>query len=72
MYICICQGVTDSQIQSAIDEGCHSVEKLSEALGVCNQCGECENDVCRLLKGKTTSSMQPPSIDIEPAVKIAS
>lgn len=42
MYICICKGITDSQIVKVISSGqCGSVKDLQEQLGVASQCGKC-------------------------------
>lgn len=42
MYICICNGVTDSQIRQSVREnGCRRVRHLRKTLGACNQCGKC-------------------------------
>jgi len=42
MYICLCQGVTDGQIRSAIQGGCCSTYRdVRVALGVGTQCGKC-------------------------------
>jgi len=41
MYVCLCQGVTDSQIRTAINEGCCSYRDVRMALGVASQCGKC-------------------------------
>lgn len=41
MYVCLCQGVTDTQIREAIFEGCCSYRDVRESLGVGTQCGKC-------------------------------
>ena len=41
MYVCICSGVTDSQIRSAAFEGATRLSDLNERLGVAIQCGTC-------------------------------
>lgn len=41
MYVCLCKGVTDSQIKEAIFEGATSVSQLRKCLGVASQCGKC-------------------------------
>jgi bacterioferritin-associated ferredoxin len=37
MYVCICKGITDTQIRAAVEDGASSVN----ALGVASQCGQC-------------------------------
>jgi bacterioferritin-associated ferredoxin len=41
MYICVCGGVTESQIRTAIHEGAHTVDALARRLGVGIQCASC-------------------------------
>jgi bacterioferritin-associated ferredoxin len=40
MYVCICNGVTDTQIESAIDNGAESMRDLSNDLNIGSQCGK--------------------------------
>lgn len=42
MYVCICQAITDRQIERAVDSGIDSVEALRDTLGVASCCGSCE------------------------------
>lgn len=41
MYVCLCKGVTDSQIKEAVYDGVTSVGQLRKCLGVASQCGKC-------------------------------
>lgn len=41
MYVCICNGITDTQIRTAIQEGASSFQDVRNTLGVANQCGKC-------------------------------
>ena len=41
MYICVCNAVTESEIQQAIAEGANSVNDLRERLLVTGCCGTC-------------------------------
>ncbi|MEY4589226.1 MAG: hypothetical protein RL497_1302 [Pseudomonadota bacterium] len=41
MYVCLCKGVTDSQIRRAINEGATSLRALRQELDVMTQCGKC-------------------------------
>ncbi|MCP4987046.1 MAG: bacterioferritin [Colwellia sp.] len=47
MYVCICHGITDTQIESAIDKGAETMKQLTTELNVGSQCGEC----CQCTKG---------------------
>lgn len=41
MYVCVCKGITDRQIKTAIDNGANSLGQLRKTLGVASQCGKC-------------------------------
>ena len=41
MYVCLCKGITDSQILQAIDGGARSLRALRQELDVMTQCGKC-------------------------------
>jgi len=41
MYVCLCNGITDSQIRNAIQRGASSYKDVRTALGLGNQCGKC-------------------------------
>jgi bacterioferritin-associated ferredoxin len=42
MYICLCKGITDSQVQTAISNGA-DYKTLRDQLGVASDCGQCGN-----------------------------
>jgi bacterioferritin-associated ferredoxin len=41
MYVCLCKGITDTQIRAAVEDGASSVRDVRNALGVASQCGKC-------------------------------
>jgi bacterioferritin-associated ferredoxin len=41
MYVCVCNGVTDSEIRKAAENGVTSMRQLGNELGVGRQCGRC-------------------------------
>lgn len=41
MYVCICKGITDRQIRSAVADGAGNLSQVSRELGVASQCGKC-------------------------------
>jgi bacterioferritin-associated ferredoxin len=41
MYVCLCKGITDSQIRAAIEDGASSFKEVRNTLGVASQCGKC-------------------------------
>lgn len=46
--MCLCIGVTDSQIQDAVREGATTVRRLRKQLGCTGQCGKCKQQVREL------------------------
>jgi bacterioferritin-associated ferredoxin len=41
MYVCICKGITDTQIRAAVQDGASSMREVNSTLGVASQCGKC-------------------------------
>lgn len=41
MYVCLCKGITDSQIREAVSDGAASLQDVRLQLGVASQCGRC-------------------------------
>ena len=41
MYVCLCRGITDSQIRQAVEDGASSVREVNALLGTAMQCGKC-------------------------------
>jgi bacterioferritin-associated ferredoxin len=41
MFVCICKAVTDSQLDSAIEQGAQTVEALGACTGAGTGCGAC-------------------------------
>lgn len=62
MYICVCKGVTDRQIQIAIENGVNTRKKLNQCLGVGSDCGKCFRQVNQLLD--SNSQVQPIMRDV--------
>lgn len=41
MYVCICKGVTDSQIRQSLQNGASCLRDVRRELGVATQCCKC-------------------------------
>lgn len=41
MYVCLCKGITDTQIRAAVQDGASSLREVNRTLGVASQCGKC-------------------------------
>lgn len=57
MYVCICNNVTERDIQDAIENGASSVRDLNRQLCVGNQCGKCTCEARKLLKTESVSPL---------------
>jgi len=54
MYICICNKITDTEINREIEKGARTLEDLNEKLGVASQCGKCGKCARKLIKDKVS------------------
>lgn len=52
MYVCLCKGITDSQIRTAVNNGAESMRAVRDQLGVASQCGKCSS-FCREIVRET-------------------
>lgn len=41
MLVCVCNGISDKQIDSALADGSSSFKEIKLALGIGNCCGQC-------------------------------
>jgi bacterioferritin-associated ferredoxin len=55
MYVCICNGVTENQIRTAVCDGARSLRELRADLGVATCCGKCA-DCAQQVLHETLSS----------------
>lgn len=49
MYICICNGITERDIEHCMSRGAGSLEDLQRELGVAAGCGCCREAACATL-----------------------
>jgi bacterioferritin-associated ferredoxin len=61
MYVCVCKGVTDTQIKQAINNGLCTRRQLFNSFGVGGDCGKCKKYVKELLDRNQQSIMQAAS-----------
>jgi bacterioferritin-associated ferredoxin len=45
MILCICQSVTDREVEAAIRDGAHSVPAVTRACGAAADCGGCRRAI---------------------------
>jgi bacterioferritin-associated ferredoxin len=56
MYVCICNGITEREIRSCIEDGATSLRDLRKRLCIGTQCGKCVRDVRSILREEGTAS----------------
>lgn len=49
MIVCLCEGVSESEVQRQIQRGCRTVAALGAACGAGTSCGSCSNHLQRML-----------------------
>lgn len=49
MYVCLCNGITDSQIHEAVCNGACCIDCLKNCLGVATGCGKCAGTAQQIL-----------------------
>lgn len=52
MYVCICNAVSDRQIDRAIDSGHLTVKAVYQSCGVEPQCGTCADQISTMIEDK--------------------
>lgn len=71
MYVCLCKGITDTQIKDAIIEnGFTRLSQLNKELGICGQCGKCAKETKRIMqecRSEQVSVINWPDLVLEPA-----
>jgi bacterioferritin-associated ferredoxin len=50
LYICICNGVTERQVEECVRSGVSSLDELTTQLGVGAGCGRCRDCAAECLK----------------------
>ena len=65
--MCLCMGVTDSQIRDAVREGTTTVRGLRKQLGCTGQCGKCKQQVRELRDEALIERRVVPGLVLAPA-----
>jgi bacterioferritin-associated ferredoxin len=52
MYVCLCKGITDGQIRSAVENGA-TIREIRDQLGVMTECGKCACITRDIVKAST-------------------
>jgi len=62
MIVCLCENVSTSEIQEAVEEGIETMEELTRELGVSGSCGRCRTCAEGILKDCKRASAGKPEI----------
>ena len=68
MYICVCNGISERQVQEAIAHGAADLSDLQAELGVATCCGCCAETALEYLPGGRYAAEAPA---VEPALSAA-
>ncbi len=52
MYVCICNAITDDEVDRAIETGHHTSDAVYRACGVTPQCGTCKEHIDDIISEK--------------------
>lgn len=61
MFICICNAITERQVQSAVADGAHTMSDLQGQLGIATCCGRCAETAAEYLPGGRYASSHAPT-----------
>ncbi|WP_420497097.1 (2Fe-2S)-binding protein [Sneathiella sedimenti] len=50
MYICLCNGLTDRDIKSAVASGAQRIANVYESLGAAPQCAKCTTNIRDIIR----------------------
>lgn len=68
MYVCVCNGVTDKDIQREVDAGCDTLSDLTMNTGLGANCGSCVTLAETLIEGMrmkaATRALEIPVLDV--------
>jgi bacterioferritin-associated ferredoxin len=59
MYVCICNAVTDTEIQQCAEGGARTLADLRDQLGVATNCGQCAQSARGILRAHRDQSCTP-------------
>lgn len=68
MYVCLCKGITDGDIEDAVANGCRTVRELKRNFGLGSQCGRCTSHARDVLHESVHNSFQP--VELHPSANI--
>ncbi|RDB43673.1 (2Fe-2S)-binding protein [Halomonas sp. DQ26W] len=68
MYVCLCKGVSDHKIRSAVEDGARSWREVQGETGCATQCGKCACLAKTITRDAIRSEMQASAAGLAYAV----
>jgi len=64
MYICLCHGVTEQEVEKCITEGARTLDQLKCCLGVAASCGKCAPYCEAMLDQARSAETKKPALRV--------
>jgi bacterioferritin-associated ferredoxin len=61
MYLCLCNGLSDTRIADAIHQGARRPRDVYAQCGCRAQCGRCTASILGVIRGTATAPANPPA-----------
>jgi bacterioferritin-associated ferredoxin len=61
MIICLCEGLSETAIRRAVDQGSRTVQQLAASCGAGRNCGSCGCDLKRII----SEAIAPEAAELE-------
>jgi bacterioferritin-associated ferredoxin len=56
MIVCVCRGVSESQVEAVVTAGVKTVDQVSRACGAGSDCGACRFMVAEIVEGARSAA----------------
>ena len=70
MLVCVCNGISDKQIDSALANGSSSFQQIKSELGIGNCCGQCIPFAKDMVSDKITEIQASQSFHLAQEIQI--
>ena len=61
MIVCVCHGVSDRTIDSAIEDGCKSVRQVTRRCQAGGDCGACRESIREMIRDSNATNSATPN-----------
>jgi bacterioferritin-associated ferredoxin len=59
MYVCICNALTERQVNGLLDQEVRTPSAVYRRLGCVPQCGKCVSEIVSMLRGRCSGGTAP-------------